>query len=276
MGRDIRILQKVRNHAWVYMLMAGMLLGGVTTYSLLNTMLPAPDTTTYTKTSYFPAPYIYLDDFTETATVHRLWQVSYRLRATRMPEKQAAHPIAHQEAAPSPQDQRQGTAPSVLSQLWDPIAPVQTAQASATTPPTSTEAKAEAKADALFPESFYAGSLGQMAQLRAELEQLKMQVTIEETRARLHQIRGTPAPIGDKMPSLEFPPIGLPGRSSASLRILSIQSVHGKYTATVATPSGTQVVKVEDAVGGGRVVSITRNSVIISRGQGNETLTLQD
>ncbi len=126
---------------------------------------------------------------------------------------------------------------------------------------------------------FASGTLGQMTQLRAELEQLKLQVSIEETRARLNQLRSAnSAPEARRqLPSLDYPPIGMPDAPSRpSLRILSIQSVNGHYSATVGTPSGPRVVRVNDHVGGGRVVSITRGSVVINRGHGNETLTIQD
>lgn len=130
-----------------------------------------------------------------------------------------------------------------------------------------------------FPAAFPAGSLGQLTQLRAELEQLKLQVTIEEARSRLNQLRGlaNPAPAAP-MPTLEYPPIGMPEapKRDKSLRILSIQSVNGKFTATVGTASGPRVVKQNDTINGNRVVSISRNSVVINRGQGNETLSIQD
>lgn len=127
-----------------------------------------------------------------------------------------------------------------------------------------------------FPDTFKAGSLGQLTQLRAELEQLKMQVTIEETRSKLNHLRGK-GPTASNMPSLDFPPIGMPsGASSNAMRILSIQSVNGKYTATVGTAQGPKIVSINDSINGNRVVSITRNSVVINRGQGNETLTIQE
>lgn len=133
--------------------------------------------------------------------------------------------------------------------------------------------------DTAFPAAFPAGSLGQLTQLRAELEQLKLQVTIEEARSRLNQLRGAanPAPAAP-MPTLEYPPIGMPEapKRDKSLRILSIQSVNGKFTATVGTASGPRVVKQNDTINGNRVVSISRNSVVINRGQGNETLSIQD
>lgn len=129
-----------------------------------------------------------------------------------------------------------------------------------------------------FPQAFSAGTLGHMTQLRAELEQLKLQVTIEEARSRLNQLRGvSSAPSATRMPSLDYPPIGMPAAPRDNgLRILSIQSVNGKFTATVGTQSGPRVVSKDDTINGSRVVSISRNSVVINRGQGNETLSIQD
>lgn len=134
-----------------------------------------------------------------------------------------------------------------------------------------------------FPVSFPQGSLGQMAKLRAELEQLKLQVHIEEVRQRLNQLKGQPGPT-NPAPSLEFPPIGLPGPATdpaeasprRTLRLLSIQSLNGKYTATVGTDSGPRVVRTNETVDGYRVVSISRNSVVINRGKGNEMLSIYE
>lgn len=133
-----------------------------------------------------------------------------------------------------------------------------------------------------FPDSFPQGSLGQMAKLRAELEQLKMQVHIEEVRQRLNQLKGQSGP-PLPAPSLEFPPIGLPAPAApasepprSALRLLSIQSLNGKYTATVGTDSGPRVVRVNETVDGYRVVSISRNSVVINRGKGNEMLSIYE
>lgn len=151
-------------------------------------------------------------------------------------------------------------------------APVQAAPRAAAPAPANQGKNAEEA----FPDAFKAGSLGQLTQLRAELEQLKMQVTIEETRSKLKQLRGAPTS-NSNLPSLEFPPIGMPTAvASNNVRILSIQSVNGKYTATVGTAQGTKIVSVNDSINGNRVVSITRNSVVINRGQGNETLSIQE
>jgi hypothetical protein len=136
---------------------------------------------------------------------------------------------------------------------------------------------------AAFPVSFPQGSLGQMVKLRAELEQLKLQVHIEEVRQRLNQLKNQPGPVSPA-PSLEFPPIGLPGPASdpadesprRALRLLSIQSLNGKYTATLGTDSGPRVVRTNETVDGYRVVSISRNSVVINRGKGNEMLSIYE
>ena len=134
-----------------------------------------------------------------------------------------------------------------------------------------------------FPAGFPQGSLGQMAKLRAELEQLKLQVHIEEVRQRLNQLKGQTGP-PPPAPSLEFPPIGLPGPATApevgsprsALRLLSIQSLNGKYTATLGTDAGPRVVRTNETVDGYRVVSISRNSVVINRGKGNEMLSIYE
>ncbi|MBR3663949.1 MAG: hypothetical protein IKN64_04750 [Desulfovibrio sp.] len=128
---------------------------------------------------------------------------------------------------------------------------------------------------------FSQGTLGQMTQLRAELEQLKLQVSIEETRSRLQQLRSAnqvAAPAPRRLPSLDYPPIGMPEgfAPKPSLRLLSIQSVNGRYSATIGTSQGTRIVRVNDTIANGHVVSISRSCVVINRGHGNETLTIQD
>lgn len=183
----------------------------------------------------------------------------------------SAKPIVAQKVEPAPVNA--AAAPVAIA-----AAPVQPpARTVAASAPTAAHgASAGKNAEDAFPDTFKAGSLGQLTQLRAELEQLKMQVTIEETRSKLKQLRGT-TPSNAHMPSLEFPPIGMPsGAGSGNVRILSIQSVNGKYTATVGTAQGPKIVSVNDSINGNRVVSITRNSVVINRGQGNETLTIQE
>jgi type IV pilus biogenesis protein PilP len=142
---------------------------------------------------------------------------------------------------------------------------------------------AQAPEQAAFPASFPQGSLGQMAKLRAELEQLKLQVHIEEVRQRLNQLKDQTSPT-PRAPSLEFPPIGMPGPATdpagesprKALRLLSIQSLNGKYTATLGTDSGPRVVRSNETVDGYRVVSISRNSVVINRGKGNEMLSIYE
>ena len=184
------------------------------------------------------------------------------------------------------------TLATMMSQAINPLA---TGTALANSAPLSSDANRtvtegkisqeplQTSGQAAFPVSFPEGSLGQMAKLRAELEQLKLQVHIEEVRQRLNQLKGqTGQP--QAAPSLEFPPIGLPGPATeaasepprSTLRLLSIQSLNGKYTATIGTSSGPRVVRVNEKVDGYRVVSISRNSVVINRGKGKETLSIYE
>lgn len=145
------------------------------------------------------------------------------------------------------------------------------------------------KENTLSISSFTPGTLGHMLKLRAELEQINMQVELEEARRRLNKllyVEEKPTAIATARPSLAFPPIGMPSVTKTleskikntvkPFRILSIQSVKGKYTAIVGTNSGAKKVKVNDVIFGRRVVSISRNTVVMNRGQGNETLTIQD
>lgn len=204
------------------------------------------------------------------------------------PEKKAvsttAKPVVKAAVAPVVAQPTTVTQPTTVVGPSAPPAPVPTGSAHVANPVRATAAASVSQAkksppvthEEAFPDTFKAGSLGQLTQLKAELEQLKMQVTIEETRSKLNQLRGSKAP-SMSMPSLDFPPIGMPAASSsAALRILSIQSVNGKYSATVGTSQGSKIVHINDNINGSRVVSISRNSVVISRGQGTETLTIQE
>lgn len=201
------------------------------------------------------------------------------MKADKKSDKKGDKKASKGNSSPKPQ------VADVPAQAKAAIAPVQTAAAAtpASTQPVQAAApqakapQANGTGGEAFPDTFKAGTLGQLTQLRAELEQLKMQVTIEETRSKLNSLRGKPSTPGN-MPSLDFPPIGMPSGSSsnANVRILSIQSVNGKYTASVGTSQGPKIVSVNDSINGNKVVSITRNSVVINRGQGNETLTIQE
>lgn len=205
----------------------------------------------------------------------------------------AQSPYRQTESGPDQTDRASGaTFAAMISRAANPLATGTALANSETLSTNATQIISEGKVSqeaaqtpeqAAFPANFPQGSLGQIAKLRAELEQLKLQVHIEEVRQRLNQLKGQPGPT-NPAPSLEFPPIGLPGPAAdpagdsprSTLRLLSIQSLNGKYTATVGTDSGPRVVRINETVDGYRVVSISRNSVVINRGKGNEMLSIYE
>ena len=301
MAPDNTSLAQPRMYAWLALTLAGLLLGFAIAYIGLgeNVVVSEPSSSLALPPSQqlrvIPTQALYIAEFKAPEILPAVWQDMQKIIEAENPFQQTEAAIAE---------------PSLLRQFLQQMAPVQTVLASPprfapngpkqkqgaqVKPALQTVAESNAaqagqapaahgpeKSSGEQPDAFGSGTLGQLTKLRAELEQLKLQVSIEETRSRLNQLRGNSSPEPKRgMPSLEYPPIGMPTDAPApsakkQIRILSIQSVNGKYAATVSTASGPRVVRVNDSVGDGRVVSITRNSVVINRGQGNETLSIQD
>lgn len=262
----------------------------------------APDAAARIEALYAtPAQSLYLDNFKAPSMARDTWEQAQKVIYARVPSARtvdgekpllallanAINPVqeAHAETqAAGNAPKASGTADAAQKKPGTTgAAPGKTVAATPAPKPApgkgeTTAATEDPAEENAFPSTFSAGSLGQLTQLRAELEQLKLQVTIEEARTRLNQLRGTASPAPQPMPTLEYPPIAMPATPARdkSLRILSIQSVNGKFTATVGTASGPRVVSQNDTINGNRVVSISRNSVVINRGQGNETLSIQD
>lgn len=140
-----------------------------------------------------------------------------------------------------------------------------------------------------------AGNLGTFAAKQAELEVTKLEVAIAEQQVKLRELReGKPAPqlmqpqivqqpVLPPLPPLSAPlPVGAPGElpslpaSSLAPRrsgLVAIQGVDGNLTAVFATANGRKTVRVGDAVMGGKVRSISLDSVTLASGK---TISIED
>lgn len=120
-----------------------------------------------------------------------------------------------------------------------------------------------------------AGNLGKISELRNTLEEETLEVQIEEKRARKRELTrsgSVPAPTLS-LPSLTPPASPSPAPAagprpagSGGLRVISVQGVGGKLSATVRTGSGQVVVHKGSRLGEAVVTDISRQAVTIRRG----------
>lgn len=122
-------------------------------------------------------------------------------------------------------------------------------------------------------------NLGQLTDLRGQLEMSKLRVAIAEQEARLRQINAPPAPVAPAMQAMPQIPLDMlldSSRTSKAVKaapfiappsrkigVVSIQGVNGLLSATIATKSGTIIVKPGDSFGGGKIESIAYNQVLV-------------
>jgi len=130
--------------------------------------------------------------------------------------------------------------------------------------------------EATVPQS---GKLERMTELRANLEEVKLQVAIEQEKEKLVPKQ----PVAAKSP---VPPVALlhePPKAdvkekpkSASPVVLSVQGVDGHASATVRSAAGELVtVRPGDKLGGGIVASVGRDGVRVKRGNSTTTITFE-
>lgn len=117
-----------------------------------------------------------------------------------------------------------------------------------------------------MPEVPSAGSLSRVTQLQAELNELKLEVQIEELKARMHPPTPPPAPALPDMTALMPPgaPPALPARKTA---VISVQGVGEELTATIRTGSTLATVRRGAKFNGGIVADITREGVTVRHGR---------
>ena len=129
-----------------------------------------------------------------------------------------------------------------------------------------------------------AGNLGKISELRNTLEEETLEVQIEEKRARKRELTrsgSVPAPTLS-LPSLTPPAAPSPAPAagprptgSGGLRVISVQGVGGKLSATVRTGSGQTVVRKGSRLGDSVVTEISRQGVTIRRGGKTSTLPFE-
>lgn len=154
-----------------------------------------------------------------------------------------------------------------------------TEKAPAAAPVKSTASVATAASDVtVVPVSLTAGNLGRLTALKGEVEELRLEVQLEELRAKKKGLLN-PAPVAAapvRMPELSLPamtpPKGSPASSlelppvrRAGTAVVSVQGVDGEVSAVIRTGSGTVTVRKGSRFGGGVVTAVSRQGVFVSR-----------
>ena len=127
-----------------------------------------------------------------------------------------------------------------------------------------------------------AGNLGKISELRNTLEEETLEVQIEEKRARKRELTRSGSVPTLSLPSLTPPAAPSPAPAagprpagSGGLRVISVQGVGGKLSATVRTGSGQAVVRKGSRLGDSVVTEISRQGVTIRRGGKTSTLPFE-
>lgn len=127
------------------------------------------------------------------------------------------------------------------------------------------------------------GNLGKISELRNTLEEETLEVQIEEKRARKRELQRSGAPV----PTLSLPALTPPASPSPApaterraagtggLRVISVQGVDNRLSATVRTGSGQTVVHRGSRLGDSVVTEISRQGVTIRRGGKTSTLPFE-
>lgn len=131
------------------------------------------------------------------------------------------------------------------------------------------------------PVSLTAGNLGRLTALKGEVEELRLEVQLEELRAKKKGLLN-PAPVAAapvRMPELSLPamtppatqapalpPVLVPAPQRAGTAVVSVRGVDGELSAVIRTGSGTVTVRRGSRFGGGVVTSVSRQAVVVSRG----------
>lgn len=175
--------------------------------------------------------------------------------------------------------------PSPLPPVAMPKNP--SARQSAPTKPKSAAEKPENKSTPAVVDIPVAGNLGRVTQLKAQLDELKLETQIEELQARKKQLTAPPssAPmLAAKLPDLPLQaltppkaatsvPATLPSPRSGKTAVVSVQGVEDDVTAVLRTRAGLVTVRRGARFGGGTVSHISRQGVTIRTG--NTTTTLR-
>lgn len=122
-----------------------------------------------------------------------------------------------------------------------------------------------------------AGNLDRMTALRADLEEVRLQVAIEQERQKL--LPKLPAPVAQPQAQLKLPSPQKPEpikREPTSPVVVSIQGVDGRSSATIRAVNGKLVtVRSGDRFGGGVIASVGRGGVVIRHGKTSTVLSFE-
>jgi len=118
------------------------------------------------------------------------------------------------------------------------------------------------------------GNLGRMTELRADLEEMKVMVAIEQEKEKLNSKKTTPAPQPQVV--LPEPPKSVVKPKEASPVVVSIQGMDGHASATIRSSTGSLVtVRPGDKFGGGVIAAVNRTGVLVRRGNSSTTLAFE-
>ncbi|QAZ66119.1 type IV pilus biogenesis protein PilP [Solidesulfovibrio carbinolicus] len=114
-----------------------------------------------------------------------------------------------------------------------------------------------------------------MTSLRGDLEEIKLQVAIAQEKEKLLPKQVAPAPQPQMLlPELPKPVAAKP--NEAAPVVVSIQGVDGHASATIRSSAGSLVtVRPGDKFGGGVIASVSRNGVLVRRGNTSTALAFE-
>lgn len=190
------------------------------------------------------------------------------------PEKEAD--ASQDNTAPAPDKDTAGTkADADKPSATDPEKPGQE-DSKVKTPdsPISPDVSARSDADRTEVEQ---GSVADFTALRTKLERLKLQVAIEEQERRLNKTGKAAAPKRGTSGFAQSPDVVVSRPAPARPRVVSIQGVDGRLTATLyRAGTGFLDVRAGDRAMGGRVVSVGPDRVVMRLGGRNVTLGFRE
>lgn len=148
---------------------------------------------------------------------------------------------------------------------------------------TAAAATPDAPADAgMVVAPIVAGNLGRITELRALEEELTLEAKIAKLKREREEASRSPSVPTLSLPSLTPPaspshaPAAAPRPSgSGGLRVISVQGVAGRLSATVRTGSGQTIVRKGSRLGDSVVTEISRQGVTIRRGGKTSTLPFE-
>lgn len=125
------------------------------------------------------------------------------------------------------------------------------------------------------------GSLAVITELRAVSHSLEEQLSIAEKQAKLNELQMkavtlTPANLMVPVPSpSQKANIATPPKRPREVRVVSVQGINGKLSATIRTAEDTLVTVLQNGRFAGGTAEISRSGVNIRSGRSTKTLTFE-